>query len=68
MKGRHLSKEHKEKIANSVRCTFSEERKQKISAAHKGKILTEEHKAKLSAALQGRHWKLVDGKRTYYEK
>ena len=68
MKGRHLSKEHKEKIANSVRCTFSEERKQKISAAHKGKILTEEHKAKLSAALQGRHWKLVDGKRTYYKK
>ena len=42
--------------------------RKKRSAAHKGKIFTEEHRAKLSAVKQGRHWKIVDGKRTYYEK
>ena len=46
----------------------SEETKRKISEAQKGKLFSEEYKAKLRAAKQGRHWKLVDGKRTYYEK
>ena len=50
---------------------LSAETKHKISDAHKGvarKPFSEEHRAKLSAALKGRHWKLVDGKRTYYKK
>lgn len=54
----------------------SEERKRKISEAHKGLKygpFSEEHKKKLSEAhkgkssnTKGKHWKLVDGKRIYY--
>ena len=49
---------------------LSAETKHKISAAHKGvsrKPFSEEHRAKISAALKGRHVKIVDGKRTYYK-
>lgn len=42
--------------------------RKQFSESHKGEIFTEERRAKISAAKQGRHWKLVDGKRTYYEK
>ena len=51
----------------------TEETKQKISQAMKGKVLSEETKAKMSVAkkghhtpLKGKHWKLVDGKRVWY--
>ena len=35
------------------------------SAAQRGRIITEEHRAKMSAAKQGRHIRLVDGKRIW---
>ena len=35
------------------------------STAQRGRIITEEHRAKLSAAKQGRHIRLVDGKRIW---
>lgn len=34
--------------------------------ANKGKHHSEETKRKLSAAMKGKHWKLVDGKRVWY--
>ena len=58
---RKMSEVHKGK-------NHSEETKRKISESGKGKShkpFSEEHKRKLSAAKKGRHWKLVDGKRTY---
>lgn len=70
LKGKPLSEEHKRKMSESLKGrTLSEEHKKKISEANKGKPrkpFSEEHRAKISAANQGRHWKLVDGKRTYY--
>ena len=49
----------------------SEETKRKMSEAHKGKPKSEEHKRKLSEAHKGQrkgmHWKLVDGKRIWYQ-
>ena len=72
-KCRLLSEEHKHKISEARKGkprfkgkTHSEETKRKISEARKGKTCSEEHRAKLSAAKQGRHWKLVDGKRVWY--
>ncbi len=53
---------------------LSEEAKRKMSEAHKGKklpSLSEEHKRKIGEAnkgkFKGKHWKLVDGKRVWYE-
>lgn len=49
--------------------SHSEETKRKISEAKKGKKLppfSEEHKRKLSEVRKGKHWKLVDGKQTWY--
>ena len=53
---------------------YSEERNRKISEAHKGKPSghkgkhhSEESKAKISAAFKGRHVKIVDGKRIWYD-
>ena len=57
---RKLSEAHKGK-------TCSEETKRKISEANKGKTFSEESRAKLRAGKQGRHWKLVDGKRIWYD-
>ena len=49
----------------------SEETKRKMSESHKGKPKSEEHKRKLSEAHKGQrkgmHWKLVDGKRIWYQ-
>ena len=49
----------------------SDETKRKMSEAHKGKPKSEEHKRKLSEAHKGQrkgmHWKLVDGKRIWYQ-
>ncbi len=56
---------------------LSEETKNKMSVAHKGKpspnkgkIFSEEWKQKLSESSKGRnkgkHWKIIDGKRIYY--
>lgn len=64
----HFSAVHKGKPNAFKGKTHTEEAKRKMSKAQRGRILTEEHRAKLSAVLKGRHWKLVDGKRTYYEK
>lgn len=48
----------------------SEETRRKLSAARKGRHLSEECKKKLSEThkgkLKGKHWKLVDGKRVWY--
>ena len=52
----------------------SDEHKQNISKARKGKpgyfkgkLLSEEHRSKIGASKKGRHWKLVDGKRIWYD-
>ena len=49
----------------------SDETKRKMSESHKGKPKSEEHKRKLSEAHKGQrkgmHWKLVDGKRIWYQ-
>ena len=68
--------DHNTKISNALKGKpLSEETKLKISATLTGKPgrrHSEETKRKISEAnkgrLKGRHWKLVDGKRTYYEK
>ena len=50
----------------------SEETKKKISESRKGQKLSEEAKKKLSERMKGntynngKHWKLVDGKRVWY--
>ena len=68
-KGKTLSEEHKKAIseANKGHKT-SEETKKKLSLAHKGK-----KRPQISEALRGKpsgtsgkHWKLVNGKRIYY--
>ena len=49
----------------------SDETKKKMSESHIGKPKSEEHKRKLSEAHKGQrkgmHWKLVDGKRIWYQ-
>lgn len=68
LKGKPLSEVHKRKISEAKKGKpHSEETKRKISESNKGKLLSEEHRAKLSAVKQGRHWKLVDGKRIWYD-
>lgn len=77
LRGKHLSEEHKRKIseANKGHTAWNrgiaclEETKKKISEAMKGKKRkphSEEWKKIRSEALKGKHWKLVDGKRTWY--
>ena len=53
-KGRHLSEETKIKIAKAN------------TGKHKGIPLSIEHRRKLSESLKGRHWRLVNGKREWY--
>ena len=61
-KGKHHTKEEKKRISTSLighqspikGKHFSEEHKRKISESQKGKN-------------KGKHWKLIDGKRFYYE-
>ena len=80
-KGKHLSEEHKQKISESNKGKHpSEEHLRKNSEAHKGKHRDEETCKIISEGLKGnqnskghhsnvkgKHWKLIDGKRVYYE-
>lgn len=45
---------------------LSEETCNKMSEAQKGHQVSEETRKKISESRKGKHWKLVDGKRTYY--
>lgn len=74
-KGKKLSEETKRKLSETHKGkklpSLTDEAKRKISEARKGKQLSEETKRKISAARKGKvnvgkHWKLVDGKRTWY--
>ena len=76
-KGKKLSEEHKKKMSEAKKGKKqSEETKRKLSESLKGMKrtpFTEEHKKRLSEAKKGKpapnkgkHWKIVDGKRTYY--
>ena len=61
-KGKKLSASHRENISlssvgkagNNVGKTFSQEHKDKISAAHLGKTFSAESRAKMSASMKGR--------------
>ena len=74
-KGKQLSEEAKRKLSEARKGKpLSEEAKRKLSEAfkgkpngRKGKHHSEESKAKLGAGKKGRHWKLVDGKRIWYD-
>lgn len=62
------SDETKQKISAAHKGKpLSEETKRKISTANKGMQLSEETKQKMSTAHKGRRWKLIDGKRTWYD-
>lgn len=67
--GRTLSEETKEKISESLkgisRKPFSEEHKRKISLSKKNP--KNSTKIKMSIAKKGRHWRLVNGKRKWYD-
>ena len=43
------------------------ETRNKISQSEKGKHISDEMKKLLSKKISGRHWKIVDGKRIWYE-
>lgn len=67
-----LTRKHKSEAMRGK--VLTAEHKQKISESNKGKTrkpLSEEHRAKLSESkkgvFKGRHWKLVDGKRTWID-
>ena len=67
-----LTRKHKSESKRGM--VLTAEWKRKISEACKGKTrkpLSEEHRAKLSESkkgvFKGRHWKLVDGKRTWID-
>ena len=74
-KGKQHTEEAKRKMSEVKKGKHcSEETKMKISASLKGKSTvnkgthhTEEAKMKISEAKKGKHWKLIDGKRVYYE-
>ena len=70
-KGIPCSEETKKKLSESLKGRkhghLSEETKKKISDVHKGKQISEETKIMLSKYWKGKHWKLVDGKRVWYE-
>ena len=71
----HHSEEAKRKMSEVKKGKHrSEETRKKISEGHKGKHHSEETRHKQSASLKGKpsnvkgkHWKLIDGKRVYYE-
>lgn len=47
--------------------THTEEHRRKMSESLKGRSLSEEHRRKLSESFKGKHWKLVDGRRVWYD-
>lgn len=81
-KGKHHSEEWKKKHSDDMKgnqnrkgIPHSEETKRHLSevlkgklAWNKGKHLSEETCRKLAEIHKGKHWKLVDGKRVYYNK
>lgn len=67
LKGRTFSDETRKKMSEAKKGkTFTAEHRKKLSEAKKGKALSAEVKQKLSDAIKGKHWKDIDGKRTYY--
>ena len=67
-KGKMLSEEAKNKLSEYNKGKkLSEETKKKISECKKGKHHSEKTKKKLSEYYKNKHWKLVDGKRVWYE-
>lgn len=70
-KGKLLTEEIKLKISRTLTGhTQSTETKLKRSNSLKGKKhgpMSEETKRKLSNLIKGKHWKIVNGVRTYYE-
>ena len=71
-KNPHYGKRHTEEAKMKMSASkkgkhISEEHKRKIGESNKGKHNSEEHNKKISEAKKGKHWKLIDGKRVYYE-
>lgn len=71
-----ISQTMKEQYASGARKTvtgmkgkkLSKDAKQQISNTHKGKPKSDKHKEKLRQNLKGKTWKLVDGKRVWFDK
>ncbi|MDR1339348.1 MAG: hypothetical protein LBK58_04775 [Prevotellaceae bacterium] len=53
-----MTAEHKIKIGNSVRETYTDYHRQAISRANKGKPLSDEHKQKISISCRS-YWQKV---------
>lgn len=63
LKGKTLTKEHRQKISESGKGrVFTEEHKNKISDANKGAIFTEEHRRNLSKSHKGKKYRQGKGK------
>lgn len=75
MKGKQHSKETRMKMSESRKGHHhSEDTKRKMSESRKGKTpfkghhFSEDTKRKLSEAMKSKTWKLIDGKRVYFQK
>ena len=82
LQGKHLSQEVRQKISEAMKGKPgtmlgkpspwlgkhpSEEARQKMSAAKKGKHPSEEARKKMSDAKKGKHWHVENGKHVYTE-
>ena len=70
--GKVISEETRKKMSDAAKArprrTLSAEHAKRLLESNIGKKCSEEKKNKISKALQGKTWKLIDGKRTWFDK
>lgn len=67
-KGRIFTDEWKKKLSDAAKNkTITEETRAKLSKARIGRKFSEEWKKKISEAHKNKTWKLIDGKRVYFD-